>query len=138
MRLKKNAKVHLLSGVPLFAGCSKSELSEIATIADEISLAEGTVLIAEGERGREFLIVIDGTVEVTKQGRKLNELGAGSFVGEIALVTDVPRTATVVATSPVRLLVITDRGFQHLIRKTPSIAAKVLASLGERLAAMAL
>lgn len=138
MRLKKNAKVDLLAGVPLFAGCSKSELNEIATIADEISLAEGTVLIGEGEPGREFLIVIDGTVKVTKKGRRLNELGPGSFVGEIALVTDVPRTATVVTTSPVRLLVITDRGFQHLIRKTPSIAAKVLASLGERLSAMAL
>jgi CRP-like cAMP-binding protein len=138
VRLKKNAKVDLLAGVPLFAGCSKSELSEIATIADEIRFAEGATLIREGERGREFLIVVDGTVEVTKQGRTLNELGPGSFVGEIALVTDVPRTATVVATSPVRLLVITDRGFQHLIRKTPSIAAKVLASLGERLAAMAL
>ena len=138
MRLKKNAKVDLIAGVPLFAGCSKAELSEIASIADELDLPEGATLIREDDRGREFLIVIDGTVKVTKKGRKLRELGPGSWVGEIALIADVPRTATVVATSPVRLLVITDRAFQHLIRETPSIAAKVLQSLGERLQTEAL
>ena len=133
MRLKKNVKVDLIASVPLFAECSKAELSEIASIADELDLAEGATLIREDERGREFLIVVDGTVKVTKKGRKLNELGPGSWVGEIALIADVPRTATVVATSPVRLLVVTDRAFQQLIRKTPTIAAKVLQSLGERL-----
>jgi CRP-like cAMP-binding protein len=133
MRLRKNAKADLIAAVPLFAGCSKAELGEVAAISDELDLPEGATLIREDERGREFLIVIDGTVEVTQKGRKLNELGAGSWVGEIALIADVPRTATVVATSPVRLLVITDRAFQQLIRKTPSIAAKVLQSLGERL-----
>jgi len=133
MRLRKNAKVDLIASVPLFAGCSKAELSEIASISDELDVPEGATLIREGDRGREFLIVIDGTAKVTKKGRKLNEVGPGSFVGEIALIADVPRTATVTATAPVRLLVITDRAFQHLIRKTPSIAAKVLQSLGERL-----
>ncbi len=133
MRLRKNAKADLIAAVPLFAGCSKAELGEVAAISDELDLPEGATLIREDERGREFLIVIDGTVEVTQKGRKLSELGAGSWVGEIALIADVPRTATVVATSPVRLLVITDRAFQQLIRKTPSIAAKVLQSLGERL-----
>lgn len=133
MRLRKNAKADLIAAVPLFAGCSKAELGEVAAISDELDLPEGATLIREDERGREFLIVIDGTVEVTQKGRKLNELGAGSWVGEISLIADVPRTATVVATSPVRLLVITDRAFQQLIRKTPSIAAKVLQSLGERL-----
>ena len=133
MRLKKNAKVDLIAGVPLFAGCSKAELSEIASITDELDLPEGATLIREDERGREFLVVIDGTVKVTQKGRAVNELGPGSWVGEISLIADVPRTATVVATSPVRLLVITDRAFQQLIRKTPSIAAKVLQSVGERL-----
>lgn len=133
MRLRKNAKADLIAGVPLFAGCSRRELGEVATIADELDLPEGATLIREGERGREFLIVVEGSVKVTRKGRKLNELGAGSWVGEIALVADVPRTATVVATSPVRLLVITDRAFQQVLRATPSIAAKVLQSLGERL-----
>ncbi len=138
MHLRRNAKVDLLATVPLFSGCSKSELSEIASIADELDVREGTALIREGDRGREFLVVIEGTVKVTKKGRKLRDLGPGSFVGEIALIADVPRTASVTATSPVRLLVITDRGFQKLIRGTPSIASKVLASLGERLTASSL
>jgi CRP-like cAMP-binding protein len=133
MRLKKNAKVDLLADVPLFAGCSKTELSQIASITDELDLGEGATLIREGERGREFLVVIDGTVRVIQAGRTVNELGPGDWVGEIALIADVPRTATVVTTSPVRLLVVTDRAFQQLIRRTPSIAAKVLQSVGERL-----
>ena len=133
MRIRKNAKVDLLQNVPLFAGCSKADLQRIAEIADELDLAEGATLIREGERGREFLVIVDGTVKVSRKGRKLRDLGAGDFIGEIALVADVPRTATVTSTSPVRLLVVTDRAFRGLLEKTPSVATKVLQSLGERL-----
>lgn len=133
MRIRKNAKVDLLRNVPLFAGCSKADLQRIAEIADELDLGEGATLIREGERGREFLVVVDGTVKVSRKGRKLRDLGAGDFIGEIALVADVPRTATVTATSPVRLLVVTDRAFRGLLEKTPSVATRVLQSLGERL-----
>jgi len=133
MRLHRNAKIELLRGVPLFASCSKAELGRIGSLADELDLAEGATLIREGERGREFLVIVGGTVRVTRRGRKLRDLGPGDFIGEIALVSDVPRTATVTATSPVRLLVITDRAFRGLIEGMPSIATKVLQSLGERL-----
>ena len=133
MRLRKNAKVELLQGVPLFASCSKTELERIASLADELDLAEGATLIREGERGREFLVIVDGTVRVTRRGKTVRDSGAGDFIGEIALISDVPRTATVTATSPVRLLVITDRAFRGLIEEMPSIATKVLQSLGERL-----
>ena len=133
MRLRKNAKVELLQGVPLFASCSKAELERIASLADELDLAEGATLIREGERGREFLVIVDGTVRVTRRGKTVRDSGAGDFIGEIALISDVPRTATVTATSPVRLLVITDRAFRGLIEEMPSIATKVLQSLGERL-----
>ena len=133
MRLHKDAKIDLLKGVPLFAGCSKAELQRVASLADELDLAEGATLIREGERGREFIVVVDGTVRVTRKGKKVRDLGAGDFIGEIALVSDVPRTATVTATSPVRLLVVTDRAFRALIEQTPSIATKVLQSLGDRL-----
>ena len=133
MRLRKNAKVDLLAKVPLFSGCSKRELQDIASLADELDLPEGTVLITEGERGREFFVLVDGTVSVTRKGRRISTLGAGDWVGEIALVSDVPRTATVTATSPVRVLVVTDRAFSGLIKRSPSIALKVLASVAERL-----
>jgi CRP-like cAMP-binding protein len=133
VRLHKDAKTDLLKNVPLFAGCSKSELQRIASLADELDLGEGATLIREGERGREFIVVAEGTVRVTKQGKTVRDLGAGDFIGEIALVADVPRTATVTATSPVRLLVVTDRAFRGLLEEMPSIAKKVLQSLGERL-----
>lgn len=133
MQLHKNAKVELLKGVPLFAGCSKADLQRIASLADELDLGEGATLIREGERGREFIVVVDGTVQVSRKGKKLRALGAGDFIGEIALVADVPRTATVTATSPVRLLVVTDRAFKSLLDRTPAMATKVLQSLGERL-----
>ena len=138
MRLQKDAKIDLLKNVPLFAGCSKTELQRIASLADELDLGDGATLIREGERGREFIVVADGTVKVTRSGKTLRELGAGDFIGEIALVSDVPRTATVTATAPVRLLVVTDRAFRGLIEQMPSIATKVLQSLGQRLHADAL
>ncbi len=133
--LGKNAKVELLKKVPLFAGCTKAELRELALVADEASLREGVVLTKEGSTGREFFVLVDGTVRVSRKGRKLAELGPGDWFGEIALLTSVPRTATVTATSPVRVLVIGDRRFRGTVETMPSIALKVLASVGERLAA---
>jgi CRP-like cAMP-binding protein len=134
VRLGKNAKVELLKNVPLFAGCTKKELRELAARTDEIDLREGYVLMREGRAGREFVVLVEGTAEVTKDGKKLAELEAGDWVGEIALLTNVPRTATVTASSPIRVLVITDRAFKRLVETMPSIALKVLASVGDRLA----
>jgi len=134
--LRKNRKAELLRSVPLFSECSKRELGDVAELADELSVPAGTALMREGERGREFVVLVEGTVKVTRKGRKVAELGDGDFVGEIALVADVPRTATVVASSPLRMLVVSDRAFQRLLRQQPALAAKVMRSLGERLAAM--
>ena len=133
MRLGKNAKIDLLKRVPLFAGCSKAELLEIAMSADELDLRDGHVLTREGRPGREFFVLIEGTVRVTKDGKKLADLGGGDWFGEIALLTHVPRTATVTATSPVRVLVVTDRAFRRVVETMPRIAIKVLASVGQRL-----
>jgi CRP-like cAMP-binding protein len=131
--LGRNSKVELLKRVPLFAECSKSELGALATTADELDLREGTVLTREGRPGREFFVLVEGTVRVTKNGRKVAELREGDWLGEIALLTQSPRTATATATSPVRILVVTDRAFRQVVERMPSIALKVLASVGERL-----
>jgi CRP-like cAMP-binding protein len=133
MSLRKNAKVELLSSVPLFAGLSKGQLGQLASIADEIDLPEGKVLIREDERGREFFIVLDGEAEVRRKGKKLATRRAGDFVGEIALVSDIPRVATVTAISPLRALVITDREFRALLERTPTIAIRVLEAVAARL-----
>lgn len=133
MALRKNAKIELLKRTPIFSGCSKKDLGEIALIADEVDLPAGTTLIKEGSPGREFFVLVEGDVKVTRNGRKLTELGAGSHFGEIALVSDVPRTATVQTLSPIRVLVVTDRAFDRLMRRVPSIAIHVLSTLAERI-----
>lgn len=133
--LGKDAKVELLKKVPLFAGCSKTELRRLAATADEIDVREGYVLMREGRPGREFFVLVEGSVQVTRGEKKLSELGPGDWFGEIALLTKIPRTASVVATSAVRALVVTDRAFRQLVETMPSLAIKVLASLGDRLAA---
>jgi CRP/FNR family transcriptional regulator, cyclic AMP receptor protein len=134
MRLRKDAKSELLKRVPLFSNCSKRELAAIAAIADEIDLKEGKELTRQGAPGREFFVLVEGTADVIKNRRKVNTLKAMDFFGEIALVHETPRTATVKATSPVRALVITERNFKRLLKEQPEIQRKVLAALAERLA----
>ena len=133
MRLRKDAKTELLRRAPLFANCSKQELSAIGRIADEIDLREGKELMRQGAPGREFFVIIEGTADVVKDGRKVNSLGDGDFFGEIALVHRAPRTATVTATSPLRALVITERNFRRLLEEQPEIQRKVVLALAERL-----
>jgi CRP-like cAMP-binding protein len=133
MALRKNAKVDLISRVPLFAGCSKKELGAIAAIADELDVRGGETLIREGERGREFFVLVEGGAQVTRNGRKINDLKAGDWAGEIALIADTPRTATVVTTGPGRLLVVTDRAFKTVLEEIPSISIKLMQTLGDRL-----
>ncbi len=138
MRLGKNAKVDLIRKVPLFAHCSKGETAEIASIADEIDVPAGKQLLEEGDRGREFFILLDGSAEVTSKGQKVNELGPGDFFGEIALVSRSPRTATVRTTTDARLLVITAGSFRTLLEHSPRIQIRVLEALADRLAPTAL
>jgi CRP/FNR family transcriptional regulator, cyclic AMP receptor protein len=134
MRLRKDAKVDLLRGIPLFANCSKRDLSSVSAIADEIDLNEGKELTRQGKPGREFFVLVDGTADVVKNNRKVATLKAGDFFGEIALISDAPRTATVRASSSVRALVVTDRNFKRLLDEQPDIERKVLTALAERVA----
>jgi CRP-like cAMP-binding protein len=135
VRFRKDQKIELLSRVPLLARCSKTELARVATLADLVEFQEGETLMREGKPGSEFFVIVDGYAAVTKDGSRLAELGAGDWVGEIALLSDVPRTATVVAGSPLQTLVLTRPGFSALIHDVPSIGTKVLSAVGERLAA---
>ena len=134
MALRRDAKVELLKKVPLFEDCSKAELRALAKTADEVDIREGTVLTREGRPAREFFVLVGGTARVSRKGRRIAELEGGDWFGEIALITDRPRTATVTATSSVDVLVITDRRFRSVVETMPSIAVKVLSSVGDRLA----
>jgi CRP-like cAMP-binding protein len=135
MFLRKDVKLELLRKVPLFSRCSKHSLEDIASIADELDLPDGRELTREGERGREFFVLVEGEVDVTKGGDHIRTLSAGDFFGEIALVSDEPRTATVTAKGPIRVLVITDRAFKALIERSPGIDAEVQEAAAERTAA---
>jgi CRP-like cAMP-binding protein len=131
--LRKNAKIDLLKSVPLFEQCSRRELDEISQVADEVSLDAGTMLTQEGATGQEFVIIVEGAADVLRRGRLVNRLGSGDFLGEIALVSRLPRTATVRTTAPTRALVIAAPAFRTLLRRTPSMQMKVLEALAARL-----
>lgn len=134
MQLGHNSKRDLIKRVPLFSSASRKELEEIASLADEIDLPEGKELITEGDTGHEFFVLIDGTADVERGGKKVASIGPGDFFGEIALIARTPRNATIRTTSPVRALVITDRAFRQLLDHSPQIAVGVLTALAERLA----
>ena len=134
MALGRNAKVELIRQVPLFARCNRKELAELASIADEVDLAAGRVLMREGERGREFFVLLRGSADVLRNGRKINQLGDGDFFGEIALVSRSVRTATVTTTGPSRVLVMHERAFRALLDHMPQIQIRVLEALADRLA----
>jgi len=134
MRLRKDAKVELLKRVPLFSKLDKKALEDVAHIADEIDLPAGKEMATEGDRGREFFVLLKGEADVTRGGEKINTMKEGDFFGEIALVTKMPRTATVTATSDVDVLVITERAFDSLLKKSPTIGRNVAEALAERVA----
>jgi CRP/FNR family cyclic AMP-dependent transcriptional regulator len=135
MRLGHNDKIETIKKVPLFGHCTKDELAAVARLADEIDLPQGKVLTKQGDRGHEFLVLLEGSADVVRDGEKVAELGAGDFFGEIALISHIPRTATVTATTPVRALVVADHDFRTLLDRSPNIALKVLQALAERLPA---
>lgn len=125
--------VEELSKVPLLFGCNNRELRSIAGAVKEISHPEGTVIAREGDPGIGLFIIADGTAEVTIGGKKKTTLGNGDFFGEIALLDGGPRTATVTATSDVRLYGLTEWTFRGLLRQDPHIAIKVLVGMAGRL-----
>jgi CRP-like cAMP-binding protein len=132
VRRGASSKVDLLGKVPLFAGLSKRHLQQVARIADEIDLREGKELISEGYSGREFFILLDGSAEVRRKGRKVNIMSPGDFFGEIALLSDRLTTASVTTTQPSRALVITRASFKSLLRDEPAVQLKVLQALADR------
>jgi CRP/FNR family cyclic AMP-dependent transcriptional regulator len=134
MRLGKDGKVELIKKVTLFSKLSKKGLEEVAHIADELDLPQGKVMAEEGDRGREFFVLLEGEADVTKGDRSINTMRAGDFFGEIALVTKMPRTATVRATTEVRVLVITERDFSSLLKHSEDVGLSVAEALAERIA----
>lgn len=132
MRLHKDAKAELIRSLPLFVGCTPPEVAEVAAIADEIDLSVGRKLTTENTDGQEFVVIIEGSANVTQGDKIINEMHSGDFFGEIALLTGQPRTASVVATTPVHALVIEGHAFRRLLEDSPAIKAKVERAFADR------
>ena len=128
----RDTKVEALKRAQLFEGLTDKELTEVAMRTEDLDFPEGKVLCREGETGSEFYLIMEGEAEVTRHGESVTTLGSGDFFGEVALIDDVPRIATVTATTPLRCFVLTRGRFLHVLDDLPEVERKVLRALARR------
>jgi CRP/FNR family transcriptional regulator, cyclic AMP receptor protein len=121
-----------LKDVPFFSSMSKKELASVAQQTDEIDVPAGKVLAREGDFGHEFFIIDSGTADVSRGGERIAQLGPGDFFGEMALLDEDRRTATVTATSPMSLIVMTRSSFRTLNRTSPRVHTTIAQAIAER------
>lgn len=131
--MKKAEKIGQLGKVPLFEGCTKRQLGDIARHVDTVDVPTGTNLTEESMVGRQFGIIVSGSAKVSRNGRKLADLGAGDFFGEMALLLHEPSSATVTTTSDSTLLVMHGREFSSLLDEVPALAKRLATGLAARL-----
>ena len=132
-RKGRDAKLELLGNVRLFSTCNKRELARIASLVDEVEAPKGKVLVRQGDAGQECFVISEGKAKATIRGRGSAVLGPGSFFGEMALLDQGPRSATVTAETDMRLLVLGSREFSTLINEVPPVAVRIMRGLAERL-----
>lgn len=129
---KNDAYLDNLGNVRMFSSCTRKELQTIIKASDELSVKAGTVLVDQGAAGTQSFVILEGSATVKRNGRKIATLGAGATVGEMSLLDRGPRTASVIADTDMRVLVIGQREFAALLAEVPSIALKMLATLAGR------
>jgi CRP-like cAMP-binding protein len=125
--------VDALGSVPLFSACSRKELALVAKQGVRQSVAAGEVLVKEGSAGAELSVILEGTARVERHGKKVATLGPGSFFGDLSLLDRAPRNATVIAVTPIELIVLHQRAFDELLATGPGLAKKLLTGLARRL-----
>jgi CRP/FNR family cyclic AMP-dependent transcriptional regulator len=127
--------VKWLSEVPLFSELSRKDLATLARNAKEVHHREGAVIAREGDSGLGFFLIVDGTASVTVSGKPRRKMGPGDFFGEISLLDNGPRSASVIADTPVQLVGLTQWNFKRMIESSPSLAMKMLKTMAARLRA---
>lgn len=132
MASKKSYLEHLAK-VPLFSSCSTRDLQKIARAGDEVVMPAGSVIVDQGQTGREAFVILEGTALVKRNNKKVAQLGSGAVLGELSLLDHGPRTATVVAETDVTLLVIGQRQFLGVIDEVPALAHKLMSTLAGRI-----
>ncbi len=125
-----------LRKIPLFARCSADELKSIASRVRSREDARGATLCQQGQRADEFFVIVEGHAEARRDGSVLRTMGPGDFFGEIALIDEGPRTATVTSTSPLRCLVIRSQDFRDVLGQNANIGVRILDAVTQRLRAM--
>ena len=125
-----------LRSVPLFESLSADERRTFAQHADEIDVPEDTELVRQGEFAYEFFVIVEGSAEVLRDGERIAELGPGDFLGEMGIVAKAVRNATVVTTSPARVIAMTGQAFRSMARTSPAVADRITAAVEERCHAM--
>jgi CRP/FNR family cyclic AMP-dependent transcriptional regulator len=121
-----------LHAIPLFAGLAKKDRRRVAQQADEVDIEEGRHLVREGEFAYEFFAIEEGAAEVRRGDQFLADLGPGDFFGEMGLIGDTTRNASVIATSPIRAIVMTGAAFRHVDRELPEVAKQIRKAIEER------
>jgi CRP/FNR family cyclic AMP-dependent transcriptional regulator len=132
-RVSQDDKIDRLEEVGLLAECSRRQLRAIARISEVIEVPEDTVLARTGAPGDEFFLILDGSARVEVSPRKRSRLKPGEYFGEMSLLDGGPRSASVIAETPLRLLVIKRRDFNTLLREAPELTQSLLATLSRRL-----
>ena len=129
LRRQHSKEIDLLKQVPLFSNLSKRQLNEISKHANQLTVHSGHVMVKEGEKGGAFFFIVEGTAQV-KQGKKIiNNLKRGDYFGEISLIDEKPRTASVIAENDMTILVINKRSFDHLLKTVKGLEYNILVSL---------
>jgi CRP/FNR family transcriptional regulator, cyclic AMP receptor protein len=129
----KNTYLDHLAKVPLFSALSKKDLQRVARASDEIDVEAGRVIVDQGRTGHEFFLIVDGRAAVKRNNRKVADLGPGQYFGELALLDRGPRSASVVAETPMTLLVLGQREFTGVLDGVPGMATKILSTMAQRL-----
>ena len=130
--MPRDEKLELLRSIPLFAGFGRRELERLGQLTDQVDLPEGRVLMRQGESGSEAFIIMEGNARIERDGRRLSDRSKGDVLGEIAILDEGHRTATVTLTSPSRLLVLGHREFHALMDEMPTVRLSVLSELARR------
>jgi CRP-like cAMP-binding protein len=133
LRRVADSKTRALAQVPLFAGCTPRELTFIAARTDEVSVPAGKELTRQGKLGHTFYVMLDGEADVEIDGKHRTTLGTGDFFGEISMLDRGEGTATIVTTSPCRLMVMSHDQFRDVVKSHDGILVKVLAAMARRL-----
>jgi CRP-like cAMP-binding protein len=126
-------KVDLIASVPLFHGLGMKELEQIAQLVDEVDIPAGKVLMRQGETGAEMFIVATGSVRIERNGVFIRVAGPGTAIGEMALLSEGPRTATVTAAEPTRILLAGHREFHQLMEQHPTIQLAILSGMAAKI-----